>query len=80
MDATSKAEWERVSLREDDVVTDLLERIAVPGGWLYRSHIGGNSRATCAMCFVPDQAEAMQRLEEVTCKLREEWKEVLDDI
>jgi hypothetical protein len=40
---------------------DYLERIAVPGGWLYRSYFTdeGNQRThAIAMCFVPGPVEA----------------------
>ena len=43
-------EWEDV---ESPRVGDYLERIAVPGGWLYRNWFTDDDNTTVAMVFVP---------------------------
>jgi hypothetical protein len=43
--------WEDVASRN---IGDYLERIAVPGGWLYRQYFAKETTPTCvALVFVP---------------------------
>ena len=56
----SEREWEQVTARDGD----LLERIEVPGGWLYRStQVGDDARVSESMTFVADKAVDQQRRE-----------------
>jgi hypothetical protein len=48
------AKWETVARKSNP--PDYLERIRVPGGWLYRVQVdnGTDDGWSLAMCFVPD--------------------------
>jgi hypothetical protein len=43
--------WEPVCVVHDAI--DRLDRIRVPGGWLYRTEVWREEESTVAMCFVP---------------------------
>ena len=52
MEEDDKAKWELVCVTDDG---DYLERISIPGGWLYRDVFYNKNldRTMMAMCFVP---------------------------
>ena len=63
-------EWETICESEEEI----LERIAAPGGWIYKTtfwiHGGGVS-----LCFVPDPDEAEARNEAMFRRHQErEWE------
>ena len=59
--------WEEVAALDN---TDILERIEVPGGWLYRTtyrHPHGQRQVIAvAMCFVPSLVEAKPAVAQLT--------------
>lgn len=45
-------EWQPVFI--NDCSTDYVERMKVPGGWIYRSFLTGDSDGSQSMVFVPE--------------------------
>ena len=67
-------DWESITAEDWAGGSEYLERLSVPGGWLYRTTRCDEESST-SLCFVPDHDEMFNRLDKCNhAHQRREWK------
>jgi len=69
-------DWESITAEDWEGGGECLDRLSVPGGWLYRTtHCDEGRSSATSLCFVPDQDEMFNRLDKSNyAHQKREWK------